>query len=193
MRASISLTGALILSYPRGAAVRRQVGKGSTDTAAQRGARAESHELSVVGRVGLADLDVGDAGGAEARGDLVKLRFARRGEHDGEGAGLKVSGARLARRVCDLGGGDAGWQVRPHDDVVGQRIRPGVNWRATLPDSIHRDGERQVKTGKRNVEVKMSDDVTVPRCPSCHGRPMIKEMPLSVLSELSLPFPGESR
>lgn len=104
MRASISLTGALILSYPRVAAVKRQVGEGSADTAAQRRARTESHELSEVGRVGFADLDVGDAGGAELRGEPTELGLVGLGEDDGEGARLKVSGARLARRVGDLGG-----------------------------------------------------------------------------------------
>lgn len=145
MRASISLTGALILSYPRVAAVKRQVGEGSADTAAQRRARAESHELSEVGRVGFADLDVGDAGGAELRGEPTELGLVGRGEHDGEGAWLKVSGARLARRVSDLGGGYADWQVRPHGEVVGQRIRPGVNWRVTLPDDMHHQHRRQAK------------------------------------------------
>ena len=151
MRASISLTGALILSYPRVTAVKRQVRKSSTDTAAQRGARADGHQLSEVGRVGLADLDVGDAGGAELRGDATELRLVGRGEHDGEGARLKISRARLARRVGDLGGGNASGQVRPHDEVVGQDIRPGVNWRATLPDDMHRRHRRQAEISETIV------------------------------------------
>jgi len=72
-----------------------------------------------MGRVGLADRGVGDAGG-----DQVALEreqpLARGAQHDGMRAGRQAlrEARALAGGVNDLGGERAAWQVVPDDDVM---------------------------------------------------------------------------
>lgn len=72
---------------------------------------------------------MGDPDGGEAAADRGQRFFGRRSEDDRECPGGEVPGARLARRVGNLGGGGACWEVGPHDDEVGEDAldRPGAN------------------------------------------------------------------